>query len=80
MNKQKVSFEQLQQLPYLRVQEVPTVTGLSQGFVRALIREGTLPVVRNGRCIFVNKQLLMDTVEKSLRQQMDRNHSGEGGC
>ena len=73
MNKQKVSFEVLQQLPYLRVQDVSTVTELSQGFVRGLIREGALPVVRHGRCIFVNKQILLDTVEKSLHRQVDQN-------
>ena len=72
MNKQKVSSDDLRKLPYLRVQDVPTVTGLSQGFVRGLIRDGILPVVRNGRCIFVNKQLLLDTVEQSLRQQMEQ--------
>lgn len=70
MNKQRISADDLRQLPYLKIQDIPTVTGLSQGFVRGLIRDGILPVVRNGRCVFVNKQLLLDTVEYSLRQQM----------
>lgn len=70
MNKKEVSPAELQLLPYLKVQDVPTVTGLSQGFVRGLIRDGILPVVRNGRCIFVNKQLLLDTVDGMLRHQM----------
>lgn len=69
MNKQKLTHDELQGLPYIRVQDVPTTTGLSQGFVRGLIRTGVLPVVRNGRCIFVNKQLLLDTVDNMLRQQ-----------
>ena len=69
MNKQRLSRDELQNLPYIRVQDVPTTTGLSQGFVRGLIRTGVLPVVRNGRCIFVNKQLLLDTVDNMLRQQ-----------
>lgn len=70
MNKQKFSPDELRKLPYLKIQDIPAVTGLSQGFVRGLIKSGTLPVVRNGRCVFVNKQLLLDTVENSLRQQM----------
>ena len=78
MNKQKVSADDLRQLPYLRIQDIPTVTGLSQGFVRRLINDGVLPVARNGRCIFVNKQLLLETVDKSLRRQ--QNSSGEDGC
>lgn len=69
MNKQRLSRDELQNLPYIRIQDVPTTTGLSQGFVRGLIRSGVLPVVRNGRCIFVNKQLLLDTVDNMLRQQ-----------
>ena len=73
MNKTKPSYAELQQLPYIRVQDCPTVTGLSQGFVRDLIRNGTLPVAKHGRCIFVNKQLLLDTVAGTLRQQMAMN-------
>lgn len=72
MNKKEVSQAELRQLPYLKVPDVPTVTGLSQGFVRGLIRDGILPVVRQGRCIYVNKQLLLDTVDGMLRQQVDR--------
>lgn len=79
MNKQKVSSEDLRQLPYLKIQDIPTVTGLSQGFVRGLIRDGVLPVARNGRCVFVNKQILLDTVESSLRQQMNTSR-GEDDC
>lgn len=71
MNKQKPSFDELKQLPYLRVQDCPTVTGLSQGFVRGLIRDGILPVARHGRCIYVDKQLLLDTVASQLRKQMN---------
>lgn len=74
MNKTQVSPEELRQLPYLRVQDIPAVVGVSQGFVRGLIREGILPVVKHGRCIFVSKQLLLDTLDNSLRQQM-----GQGG-
>ena len=76
MNKQSISPDQLRQLPYLKIKDVPTVTGLSQGFVRGLIKSGALPVARNGRCVFVNKQLLLDTVEKQLKQ----NSSGEDDC
>ena len=80
MNKQKVSFAELQQLPFIRVQDCPTVTGLSQGFVRDLIRTGALPVARHGRCIFVNKQLLLDTVNNMLQRQAEQDHGGEDGC
>jgi len=76
MNKTKPSYAELQQLPYIRVQDCPTVTGLSQGFVRDLIRNGTLPVVKHGRCIFVNKQLLLDTVAGTLKPQIQV-HQGE---
>ena len=74
MNKQTVSRDELMQLPYIRIKDCPTVTGLSQGYVRGLVNNGILPVVRNGRCIFVNRQLLLDTVEKQLVQ-----NSGKGG-
>lgn len=77
MNKQSISPDELRQLPYLRIQDIPAVTGLSQGFVRGLIKSGTLPVARNGRCVFVNKQLLLDIVESRLRQQMEQNSRGE---
>lgn len=77
MNKRQVSREELHQLPYLRVQDCPTVTGLSQGFVRSLIKDGLLPVARNGRCIYVNKQMLLDTVNNMLQQQMDQNTGRE---
>ena len=70
MNKYTPSHEDLQRLPYIRVQDCPAVTGLSQGFVREMIRTGVLPVIRHGRCIFVNKQLLLDTLDNNLRQQM----------
>lgn len=76
MNKTKRSYAELQQLPYIRVQDCPTVTGLSQGFVRELIRSGTLPVAKRGRCIFVNKQLLLDTVAGILKPQTQA-HQGE---
>lgn len=75
MNKQQVSLNELKELPFIKVKDCPTVTGLSQGFVRGLISEGILPVVRNGRCIYVNKQMLLDTVNNMLQQQMD-NQSG----
>lgn len=80
MNKQRVSFDVLQQLPYLKVQDCPTVTGLSQGFVRGLIRDGLLPVARQGRCIYVNKQILLDTVDSMLRQQANPTNRGEDDC
>lgn len=70
MNKQKSSIEDLRQLPFLKVQDIPAVTGLSQGFVRGLIRDGVLPVVRNGRCIFVSKKVLLDTVDQMLQQNV----------
>ena len=73
MNKQKVSFDDLCRLPYLKIQDIPAVTGLSQGFVRGLIRDGILPVARNGRCVFVNKQILLDTVDSMLRQEIRQN-------
>lgn len=80
MNKQQVSLNELKELPFIKIKDCPTVTGLSQGFVRGLISEGILPVVRNGRCIFVNKQLLLDTVNGMLRQQMDQKAGREDDC
>lgn len=66
MNKQKLTQDELKNLPYLKIQDCPTVTGVSQGLVRELIRSGRLPVVRHGRCIFVNKQLLLDVLDAEL--------------
>lgn len=77
MNKTTPSHEALQQLPYIKIKDCPAVTGLSQGFVRELIRTGVLPVLRHGRCIYVNKQLLLDTLDNNLRQQMDQNTDRE---
>ena len=70
MNKKHTPIDDLKSLPYLKVKDCPIVTGLSQGYVRELISSGLLPVARHGRCIYVNKQMLLDTVEHELRQQM----------
>lgn len=70
MNKQKVPFNVLQQLPYLNVPDFSTVTGLSQWFTRKAIQDGTIPVIRQGRCVLINKQLALDLLEDKLRQQM----------
>ena len=75
MNKQRVSPDELRKIPFLRVPDCSTVSGLSQGYIRGLIRDGILPVVKHGRCIMVDQQLLLDTV----RQQMQSN-GGEDGC
>lgn len=66
MNKTTPNRNDLMQLPYLKIADIPTVTGVSQGLVRELIRSGRLPVIRHGRCIFVNKQLLLDVLAAEL--------------
>ena len=63
MNKTTPNRTELMQLPYLKVADIPTVIGVSQGCVRDLIRKGELPVVQRGRCIFVNKQTLLATLD-----------------
>ena len=84
MNKTTPNRCDLMQLPYLKVADIPTVIGVSQGCVRDLIRKGELPVVQRGRCIFVNKQTLLNTLDRMQSKYrsgngMDTTH-GEGGC
>ena len=84
MNKTTLNRDTLMQLPYLKGADIPTVIGVSQGCVRDLIRKGELPVVQKGRCIFVNKQTLLNTLDRMQSKYRPENGldtmHGEDDC
>ena len=49
----------MNQTPFLRIKDAATVTGLSQYYLRAGCRNGTVPCIRSGAVYFVTIPALL---------------------
>ena len=57
--------------PFRTIQEAARLTGLSQGFIRAGVRAGSVPHIRAGTTYLVNVPLFLS--------QMEREAAANGG-
>ena len=46
--------------PFLKIEDAATVTGLSQYFLRAGCKSGTIPHIRSGRVYLINVPALLE--------------------
>ncbi|MCD7838773.1 MAG: helix-turn-helix domain-containing protein [Clostridiales bacterium] len=63
MNKDKNKTKNLS-VPFLRIQDAATVTGLSQYYLRRGAQNGTIPHIRSGRTIFINVPALLEQLDE----------------
>ena len=52
------------ELPFLTIRECVPVTGLSERYLRELLRSGELPHVRSGNRVLVNVRMLLKTMDQ----------------
>ncbi|MCD8161447.1 MAG: hypothetical protein LUE61_09860 [Clostridiales bacterium] len=53
-NSDKLTFGELRELPFLKTNDYAKTRGLSIGYVRGLVDAGTLPMLKSGRCAYID--------------------------
>ena len=64
------------ELPFLSIRKCVPITGLSERYLRGLLRTGELPHIKTGNRVLVNVRKLLDMMDaKTTTKETDENAS-----
>lgn len=64
------------ELPFLSIRKCVPITGLSERYLRELLRSGELPHIRTGNRVLVNVRQLLEMMDrKTTTKEKDQNVS-----
>lgn len=56
--------------PFMSIKEACMYTGLSQGYLRKGVNDGTIPAIRSGVKILINVPLLMEKLNRESEKEV----------